>query len=159
MRISDWSSDVCSSDLRLPARPGWHPLQHGAARRGLDGDGRSDVRQRGGGRAPACRARLAQRAADRWRCLGYRPSGGVPRERRGPLDYRPNAFGRRRRAADPPQPAMAQPSQLREGAALLNGIEALRARPRTVLDAATWQYLEAGTEDRTSIVREKRGYR
>src|SRR3546814_5408547 len=95
MRISDWSSDVCSSDL----------------------------------------------------CLGYRPSGGVPRERRGPLDYRPNAFGRRRRAADPPQPAMAQPSQLREGAALLNGIEALRERARTVLDAATWQYLEAGTDD------------
>src|SRR3546814_9385754 len=84
MRISDWSSDVCSSDLR---------------------------------------------------------------ERRGPLDYRPNAFGRRRRAADPPQPAMAQPSQLREGAALLNGIEALRERARTVLDAATWQYLEAGTDD------------
>src|SRR3546814_12851660 len=42
---------------------------------------------------------------------------------------------------------MAQPSQLREGAALLNGIEALRERARTVLDAATWQYLEAGTDD------------
>src|SRR3546814_14774176 len=77
----------------------------------------------------------------------YTPPFRSPRERRGPLDYRPNAFGRRRRAADPPQPAMAQPSQLREGAALLNGIEALRERARTVLDAATWQYLEAGTDD------------
>src|SRR3546814_9057075 len=30
---------------------------------------------------------------------------------------------------------------------ILNGIEALRERARTVLDAATWQYLEAGTDD------------
>src|SRR3546814_1396087 len=28
MRISDWSSDVCSSDLRIAARLGDHALQH-----------------------------------------------------------------------------------------------------------------------------------
>jgi len=42
---------------------------------------------------------------------------------------------------------MAQPSQLCQAAAPLNGIEALRERARTVLDSATWQYLEAGTDD------------
>lgn len=46
---------------------------------------------------------------------------------------------------------MAHPSQLCEGAAALNGIEALRERARAVLDAETWQYLEAGTDDGVSV--------
>src|SRR3546814_15080106 len=36
MRISDWSSDVCSSDLVRPARPPRQPIA-----RGCDGGGRS----------------------------------------------------------------------------------------------------------------------
>lgn len=45
---------------------------------------------------------------------------------------------------------MAQPPQLSESLALLTGIEALRERARAQLDAATWQYLEAGTDDGVS---------
>jgi 4-hydroxymandelate oxidase len=83
--------------------------------------------------------------------MGCRAGRGISRERRGALDHRADSFGRWRRAFDPPEPRVAQSSQLCEGAPALSGIEALRERARAVLDAETWQYLEAGTDDGVSV--------
>src|SRR3546814_19612185 len=51
MRISDWSSDVCSSDLRRD-RPGRPPRRHPGHRRG-EAPGLPDRRRRGDRAAPA----------------------------------------------------------------------------------------------------------
>src|SRR3546814_16461869 len=55
MRISDWSSDVCSSDLAAPRRRAARTARRGIAdgqrvRRPAPGAGHADLR--GGGRAP-----------------------------------------------------------------------------------------------------------
>src|SRR3546814_5024175 len=71
MRISDWSSDVCSSDLRLAERHRWNPLlgretqaRHPVLR---DRDRRAPVRRR------SASALLAVDAEDRPR--GQAPQG------------------------------------------------------------------------------------
>src|SRR3546814_20620377 len=67
MRISDWSSDVCSSDLRAGRTPGIV-----AARDDDAVDARHQARRR--------RARTPERAVGDARALGARP-GGVPQRR------------------------------------------------------------------------------
>src|SRR3546814_1012907 len=87
MRISDWSSDVCSSDLKrhAAARPGeTRPAGSGKSR---TGKGRADARPRSRPqrrRQPVARA--ARRLRRRWQCpqtLG-RARKEKPRRRRAP---------------------------------------------------------------------------
>src|SRR3546814_20842068 len=70
MRISDWSSDVCSSDLNLCPRASRHREHHPRSRRGAS-QGRAD--------AEICRAhlqRLLVRAGARDAAGGDRPQPG-----------------------------------------------------------------------------------
>src|SRR3546814_14338353 len=53
MRISDWSSDVCSSDLQTHLREGWHGSGHGDAPKESCSASRSAST-----RPDSCRARM-----------------------------------------------------------------------------------------------------
>src|SRR3546814_15661106 len=91
MRISDWSSDVCSSDLRTARRDGEalpaHSRERAAAQPGGSGDD-------GGGGAPG-RSQGRRGAACRAAGARLRPGAAAPAER---LDQDGARRGRRRSA-------------------------------------------------------------
>src|SRR3546814_4793658 len=62
MRISDWSSDVCSSDLRPPVRRGGR----GTASLGRAGQGPRDAHAESGRLSPGAGARRAPRRQVTW---------------------------------------------------------------------------------------------
>src|SRR3546814_3754685 len=87
MRISDWSSDVCSSDLARLARLARGRQPVAAERRGVPGGGRRrqadrrDLRQ-GGGKRPGCEAARAVRTVDPGRGRVRALQGRVRRQAR-----------------------------------------------------------------------------
>src|SRR3546814_5124760 len=101
MRISDWSSDVCSSDLPLHTAARHHRLGPPGAARRLEGD-RQSVRRERPDRRPAgdqagFRADPRRQGGSQRQCLGRRAARddaaracreGKPRALRGNLRWR-----------------------------------------------------------------------
>src|SRR3546814_9595679 len=100
MRISDWSSDVCSSDLvrGAAAPPAQAALRHGSAARLLRRRGPPAAWAVGRGRLPRSIGSARLRARD----LRRRASAGLPQRRPGGGDAERRGARRRSRAAAQP---------------------------------------------------------
>src|SRR3546814_4174485 len=101
MRISDWSSDVCSSDLAQPATPGRRP--GAAVQAGAKGPWRQHPAP---ARRPAAPAGHPRTAVAGPHVAGQRPGAGAGALPRAEVaaDHGLNAPHRRRRAKAPDRP-------------------------------------------------------
>src|SRR3546814_2202929 len=150
MRISDWSSDVCSSDLAVPGAAAGRAGAAGAAARRRAADRAAGRRRRHSGAAgavPRCDDLAAPGGAQACRCAW--PDGGAGREDAGvsglAVRHEWSELDVAQRAATLARPARPVPRELSDGVAAI--IDQVRASGDAALRELTLRLDGADLED------------